>query len=84
MQEPIKTEVDIQELKLGFAEPNHSSQPNTKARYSMCVKRKFSIRLSVNIASRLAWCSCVPLQKSPEISLNWMIWVKAYTKSYSV
>ena len=83
MQEPIKTEVNIQELRLGFTEPNHSSRPNTKARCSMCVKRQ-AIRFSVNIASRLVWCGCAPLQKSPEISLNWMIWVKTYTKNYSV
>ena len=83
MQEPIKTEVDIQELKLGFTEPNPSSRPNTKVRCSMCMKRQ-AIRFSVNIASRLAWCTCASLQKSPEISLNRMIWVKAYTKSYSV
>ena len=82
-QEPIKTEVDIQELKLGFTEPNHSSRPNTKAGCSMSVKRQ-AIRFSVNIASRLVLCGCAPLQKSPEISLNWMIWVKAYTKNYSV
>ena len=83
MQEPIKTVVDIQELKLGFTEPNHRSLANTKARCSMCVKRK-AIRFSVNIASRLAWFSCALLQKSPEISLNWMIWVKAYTTRYDV